>query len=47
MARKQKEAVVVPLEYAIKELRKPRVQPSDLGITYKILQAFQRIHAGE
>ena len=37
MARKQKEAPIVTLEYAIEELRKPRVKPDDLGITYKTL----------
>jgi hypothetical protein len=37
MARKAKAKPIVTLEYALEELRKPKVRPSDLGITYKLL----------
>ena len=37
MARKSKAKPIVTLEYALEELRKPKVRPSDLCITYKLL----------
>lgn len=37
MARKAKQQPILTLEYALDQLRLPRVQPKDLGITYGLL----------